>query len=394
MFRHFRGNKKYVLKSIFIVFIGLTTYPQQLAQAVTYPVEIENAGAQFPYVAQIWQSTDSGASSEFICSGTLIKADLVLTAAHCARALATTDVHRRWVAIGADQYDPSEAKYYKEVKSLWWNPRFSNKSLANDVALLLLDSPVDSKIAKPLGISSKSTYVEAKSINSFSVYGWGLDQNGDKPSILQSANLKIQTSAAQKTYKTMFNPLTMIAAGGFNSVEKTYAGACAGDSGGPLLGKFKGKTVLFGVTSYVSSAGCDVSKPTVFAKVSYFLDDINVGEKRVRTLNSYVNSTNLMSKSLDFFNNAKNNLEWEDSSATLFSENSLYSISTRDEYCQLLIYDSESNLAADFSETGNTDEVFGNYGSISSLSNYWFLLRAATEDTDCFQLTKKYAGWE
>ena len=114
----------------------------------------------------------------------------------------------------------------------------------------------------------------------------------------------------------------------------------------------------------------------------------------MRTLNSYVNSTNLMSKSLDFFNNAKNNLEWEDSSATLFSENSLYSISTRDEYCQLLIYDSESNLAADFSETGNTDEVFGNYGSISSLSNYWFLLRAATEDTDCFQLTKKYAGWE
>jgi len=386
-------KKQHLLKLILILSIGFTTYPQPIAQAVTYPVEIENAGTLFPYVAQIWQSTDFGASSEFICSGTLIKADLVLTAAHCARGLASTDVHRRWVAIGADQYDPSEAKYYKEVKSIWWNPRFSNKSLANDVALLLLDSPVDSKIAKPLGISSKSTYVAAKSMNSFSIYGWGLDQNGDKPSILQSANLKLQTSAAQKTYKTMFNPLTMIGAGGFNSVEKTYAGGCAGDSGGPLLGKFKGKTLLFGVTSYVSSAGCDVSKPTVFAKVAYFLDDLNVGEKRVRTLNSYVNSTNLMSKSLDFFNNAKNSLVWVDSSESLFSQNSLYSITTSDRYCQLLIYDTEANLTADFPETGNTDGVFGFYGSIGSLSNYWFLLRAATEDVDCFQSTKNFIGW-
>jgi hypothetical protein len=72
---------------------------------------------------------------------------------------------------------------------------------------------------------------------------------------------------------------------------------------------------------------------------------------------------------------------------------SLYSITTSDEYCQLLIYDTEANLTADFPETGNTDDVFGFYGSIGSLSNYWFLLRAPTEDTDCFQSTKKFIGW-
>ena len=45
-----------------------------------------------------------------------------------------------------------------------------------------------------------------------------------------------------------------------------------GDSGGPLNCQVNGKYVVHGVTSFVSSQGCNVQrKPTVFTRVSNYI---------------------------------------------------------------------------------------------------------------------------
>uniref|UniRef100_A0ABI7ZQP8 Chymotrypsin-like elastase family member 1 n=1 Tax=Felis catus TaxID=9685 RepID=A0ABI7ZQP8_FELCA len=49
-----------------------------------------------------------------------------------------------------------------------------------------------------------------------------------------------------------------------------------GDSGGPLHCLVNGKYAVHGVTSFVSSLGCNVSrKPTVFTRVSAYISWIN-----------------------------------------------------------------------------------------------------------------------
>ena len=55
-------------------------------------------------------------------------------------------------------------------------------------------------------------------------------------------------------------------------------GTCNGDSGGPLnLEPAAGSNqyTQVGVTSFVSSAGCESGYPDGFARVSYFIDWIN-----------------------------------------------------------------------------------------------------------------------
>uniref|UniRef100_A0A8C7AGP3 Chymotrypsin-like elastase family member 1 n=1 Tax=Neovison vison TaxID=452646 RepID=A0A8C7AGP3_NEOVI len=49
-----------------------------------------------------------------------------------------------------------------------------------------------------------------------------------------------------------------------------------GDSGGPLHCSVNGKYAVHGVTSFVSSLGCNVSrKPTVFTRVSAYISWMN-----------------------------------------------------------------------------------------------------------------------
>jgi secreted trypsin-like serine protease len=377
-----------------LIGISLATSHLSSARAVTYPTEVENAGRLFPYVAQIWISTDANESSSFLCSGTLIKADLVLTAAHCARALAMAEVDRTWISLGSDDYNPSDNDYYSNIDSVWWNPRFSSETLANDIGLILLSEAVDSRDARPLPLSTPAIYSASKSLASYSIYGWGLDQNGDEPAVLQRSSLTLQEKAAKKYYKSQFNPITMIAAGKWNANERTYSGGCNGDSGGPLIGSYKGKAVLLGVTSYVSSKGCDTGQPTVFARVSYFLNDLTAGEKRVRSQVAFVNSYNVVDKSIYFMNSLKSGMEWSDFSSDYTASNSLGSIRTSENDCQLLIYNSERDLRSDFDETGNSDDVYAEYGTISYLSNFWFLLRASASDVPCFVTTKSNLDWD
>jgi len=102
------------------------------------------------------------------------------------------------------------------------------------------------------------------------IVGWGLDQNEIDTGFPMSARVDDFTKSGKKFFKN-FNASTQIAAGKYNKVEKVYSGACFGDSGGPMVAINSGKVSVIGITNYISSKGCDVEVPTVFARVKYYI---------------------------------------------------------------------------------------------------------------------------
>lgn len=57
---------------------------------------------------------------------------------------------------------------------------------------------------------------------------------------------------------------------------KFVCGSLQGDSGGPLNCSVDGQWVVHGVTSFVSSSGCNAyKKPTVFTRASAYISWMN-----------------------------------------------------------------------------------------------------------------------
>ena len=244
------------------------------AFAVVNGSEILDADITKPWVAQIYyaDSASSYYEPEFMCSGSLISENKVLTAAHCV-----LDKGFYFVTLGARTRD-SDAPLL-EVESVWRNPRYSDRKIVNDIGVLKLTLPVQNVTPIPLASSAMT-----KNINlakSYTVYGWGIDQNKSPAVYLKTARLTNQDKVAKsRLSKWGYSSTTMLAAGNYLKNEKIYAGVCNGDSGGPLVSTVNGVETLIGVTSWGitdRNGYCDLGYPSVFSRVTYFLKDINAG---------------------------------------------------------------------------------------------------------------------
>ena len=238
------------------------------AKAVVFGEEVPEASATAPWVASIWYTKSLSQERQFICTGSLIRQDIIITAAHC-----TFDKGFYWVKLGADTLEGDEP--FLEVSGTWRDTRYSKKTITNDLGLLKLTNPVVG--VSPVALPNGAQISKITKLTKFKMYGWGLDQNDEAAKFLRAANLDLQDTAAKRAYGTVFKPVTMLASGRYIKDEKVYAGGCHGDSGGPLIGLVDGKTTLVGLTSWGSAEGCDRGKPTIFTRVSYYLKDISSG---------------------------------------------------------------------------------------------------------------------
>ncbi len=238
------------------------------AKAVVFGEEVPEASTTAPWVASIWYTKNISQKAEFICTGSLIRADIIITAAHC-----TFDKGFYWVKLGSDTLD-SDAPLL-EVSGTWRDTRYSKKTITNDLGLLKLTKPVYG--ITPVSIPTAAQISKISKLTKFKMYGWGLDQNDEPAKFLRTANLDLQDAAAKRAYGTGFKPEVMLATGRYIKAERIYAGGCSGDSGGPLMGSVDGKQVLVGLTSWGSAQGCDRGKPTIFTRVTYYLKNISNG---------------------------------------------------------------------------------------------------------------------
>ncbi|NP_001037317.1 vitellin-degrading protease [Bombyx mandarina] len=206
------------------------------------------------------------------CGGTLVAADIVVTAAHCVMSFAPEDYRIR---VGSSFHQRDGMLY--DVGDLAWHPDFNFASMDNDIAILWLPKPVmfgDTVEA----IEMVETNSEIPDGDITIVTGWGhMEEGGGNPSVLQRVIVpKINEAACAEAYSPIYAITPRMLCAGTPEGGKD---ACQGDSGGPLVHKKK----LAGIVSW--GLGCARPEyPGVYTKVSALREwvDENITNLRLK----------------------------------------------------------------------------------------------------------------
>jgi secreted trypsin-like serine protease len=204
--------------------------------------------ADYPWV--VYLASTSG--SQF-CGGTLVKANKVVTAAHCVSgrsASSTRVVHRR-------DDKQSTAGTVVNVSTIWVHPSYRTATAGYDVAVLTLATSLNSATL-PLATPADTALYQAG--NSALILGWGTTSSGGSASrYLLKANVPLTSDSTCKTAYSQYSNTSMVCAG----FPQGGVDTCQGDSGGPLV--YGGK--LIGATSW--GRGCAAAGyPGVYARIA------------------------------------------------------------------------------------------------------------------------------
>ncbi|XP_013168899.1 PREDICTED: chymotrypsin-like elastase family member 2A [Papilio xuthus] len=231
---------------------------------------------------------------KYICGGTLLSKNFVLTAAHCASVRGETVIPETLnVILGKHNLVGGDvAVQEKEVFSVILHENFKYQiSLDNDIALLKLRTEVTfTDYVQPACVWSPESHERYPTKEIFgTVVGWGFDQSNELSTQLRQASMPIIRE--QKCYKS--NPLfyskvlndNKFCAGWGNGTS-----ACNGDSGGGFFvftpdvrhddaPNASGAWFLKGIVSLTVSKRnariCDPTQYVVFTDASKYKDWID-----------------------------------------------------------------------------------------------------------------------
>ena len=195
------------------------------------------------------------------CGSSLVHADILLTAGHCANAFLPGNK----VYLNPLLRDGTDAMEERTIVSVLKHPLHNTVTSYNyDFLLVKLDSP--SAATTAAYNSDPSLPTDSSQVTAI---GFGKQAvGGSLSSTLQKVTVKVVDSeTCHSYYNTKLVDDTMICAGGIYDGKDT----CQGDSGGPL---FDENGVIVGLTSW--GYGCATS-PGVYARISAGADFIREG---------------------------------------------------------------------------------------------------------------------
>ncbi len=185
----------------------------------------------------------------YMCSGTLIAPDVVLTAGHCAGSPASSySVKFSHGLI----YMPTATRSVSEVHR---HPDYDANYVINDIALLRLSEPAPDDIV-PIPFLPEALKITDSDIGSpIEFVGFGQTEAG-------SAGKKMHFTGEIKWLcdSDSYCPHTANIYGMPHTLcfDQQLGGACEGDSGGPGFIKRQGREFVAAVTSYGDNQGCTI----------------------------------------------------------------------------------------------------------------------------------------
>ena len=217
-----------------------------------------DARGEYPAVAEI-------TFGPFLCTGTLIAPDRVLSAGHCGSVTgAVVASPASWPAALIDVRvggNSSGAGERVPVESVVLHPRYLLTS-GYDISVLKLSRPSSKAPVKVAGEAERYLW---DSGDLETIVGWGAtEEGGDTPDTLQEAQVPITTDDYCAGAYDDFDLKTMVCAG----YPQGGVDTCQGDSGGPMFGTATDSTLrVVGATSF--GEGCArAGKPGVYARVA------------------------------------------------------------------------------------------------------------------------------
>ncbi|KAJ3632580.1 hypothetical protein MTP99_009580 [Tenebrio molitor] len=220
--------------------------------------EVANAG-QFPFAAAIYIAT---ADSTYFCGGALINMQWILTAGQCVDgALLFT------IRLGNNKLSTNDDNMLLlSTETYFLHPDYDPVTLSNDIGLIRLRMQINfTEYIWSTTILKNGHIPDGSSVLTV---GWGQtsDEVAGLSDDLRYANLvTLSHEECLAAFGTQVNEQMLCVAGNYNE------GTCRGDLGSPLIEYLGPMVYHIGVSSFISSNGCESSDPSGFTRTySYF----------------------------------------------------------------------------------------------------------------------------
>lgn len=135
-----------------------------------------------------------------------------------------------------------------------------------------------------------------------------------------------------------------------------------------------------------------ISGAVVAALVAFLIAHAGLFVSAYPTTDDYKRSAAISEEVLELLNSANNGYSWIDKSSEYWTTHNLSYLSTSDVACDVVMYRSEGELLED-TDAFDSDSYIG-YEQIDGLGKYWFLVNAASKDSDCYLAVKAVFNWK